>query len=284
MTAAWRFDAIGTSWQVDTPVDLPDAARARVAGLVGRFDRTWSRFRPDATVARLRVAGSVDLGPDAPAILALYDRLDALTGGAVNPCVGASLERLGYDPVYSLTATGAPLAAVGWDVCHHDGSVLTVPEPVVLDIGAVGKGYLADQVADLVEKLTGDGCTVDASGDIVNRGGGPLRVALEHPHDPESAIGVVELPAGRALCGSARNRRAWGAGLHHVVDPRTGEPTTGVTATWAMCADAAVADGLSTALFFTEPAALADLDPAWGWVVLTDDGRLRTNLEGEFFT
>ena len=53
-----------------------------------------------------------------------------------------------------------------------------------------------------------------------------------------------------ALAASAVNRRAWGDGLHHVIDALTGLPTASVVATWALAPDALHADGLATALFF----------------------------------
>jgi ApbE family len=70
-------------------------------------------------------------------------------------------------------------------------------------------------------------------------------------------IGVANLQ-NRALCASAVNRRAWGNGLHHVLDARTGAPTTEVVATWVVASDAALADGLATALFFTGAHRLAE--------------------------
>ncbi len=56
--------------------------------------------------------------------------------------------------------------------------------------------------------------------------------------------------ADAALCASATNRRAWGDGLHHVLDARTGVPVRSVVATWAVGADAMRADAIATALFF----------------------------------
>ena len=79
----------------------------------------------------------------------------------------------------------------------------------------------------------------------------PVDVGLEHPYDPARAIGIVSLGAG-ALCASAANRRAWGDGLHHVLDGTTGAPVRTVVASWAMAASAMVADALATALFFVD--------------------------------
>ena len=73
---------------------------------------------------------------------------------------------------------------------------------------------------------------------------------------------MVELSGGGAdasLCASASNRRAWGVGLHHVLDALTGMPTSDVIATWAIAPTALLADGAATALFFdTDPRFFAD--------------------------
>src|SRR5690242_15844238 len=102
--APWRFDAIGTRWEVATDAPLDEAARARVTDVIDRFDAEWSRFRGDSVVTQLGVrGGTVAAPPDAAAMLEVYERLSDATDGAVNPLVGASLERLGYDAAYSLT-------------------------------------------------------------------------------------------------------------------------------------------------------------------------------------
>ncbi len=112
---------------------------------------------------------------------------------------------------------------------------------------------------------------VDASGDLAVRGAAQ-RIGLEHPYDPRRAIGVVEL-TDAALCASATNRRAWGDGLHHVLDARTGEPVRTIAATWAIAPTAMRADAISTALFFDGGPELAH---EWGveWVRMTTDGRV----------
>ncbi|RLV54922.1 FAD:protein FMN transferase [Aeromicrobium phragmitis] len=273
----WAFDAIGTRWCIDAPEPVDTGA---VREIIDDFDRTWSRFRDDALVARLRTQPSVDLGSDAPAIFGLYDRLDDLTDGAVSPAIGASLEQLGYDAQYTLTAHGEAIPALRWRDVHRDGSVVTVDQPVVVDVGAVGKGFVAQRIADLLPGPV----TVDASGDIVHRGTRPLRVALEHPLQPDLAIGVVDLAPGNAICASAINRRTWGDRWHHVLDARTGEPTRDVLATWVVAPDAALADGLATALFFVESDRVLDEFPEVGCAVVDATMRVRAaRMTGEIF-
>lgn len=254
---AWTFEAIGTLWQIDTAAPLPAEVRADVSAEIERFDRVWSRFRADSVITQIsRSAGSWTLPAEAGAMLDLYSGLHEVTGGAVNPLIGRTLADLGYDERYSLTPAEVPADVPAWSSITWQEPVLTTAEPVLLDVGAMGKGLLVDLVTAIVQNHT-EQFTVDAGGDIRHGGTASLRVALEHPGDPTRAVGVAELGADDALCGSAVNRRAWGDGLHHVLDGRTGRPTRDVIATWVVVAGSCMrADALATAHFFAGPDAL----------------------------
>lgn len=279
------FDAIGTRWQIDAAVPIANDLADGILERIATFDRVWSRFRDDSVVSGIAAsAGSADLGPDAAPLFSLYRRLSDATEGAVSPFVGDALSRLGYDASYTLRERAEPRAgAPAWsEIARLDGSTLHTTAPVTIDIGAAGKGYLVDLVAGLLLDAGHVAFTVDASGDIAHRGA-PIRVALEHPYDATRAIGVVTL-AGGALCASATNRRAWGDGLHHVIDGRTGSPVDDVVATWALAGDTATADGVATALFFASPASLASEFGAEGVRIFTD-GRIERSpgFPGELF-
>lgn len=283
--AAWRFTAIGTDWQIDAAAPLEAELRARVAARIEEFDRAWSRFRDDSIVARIaREPGTHVLPAEAGELLALYRQLYEATGGAMSPLVGGALDALGYDRDYTLRPHPQRQRVPAWeDAIAWDGERLAAPTPVLLDVGAAGKGLLVDIVHEMLAGAGIHAHIVDASGDILHRGPQPLRVALEHPADPTRAVGIA-LVQDAALCASATNRRAWGDGLHHVLDARTGLPTRDVIATWVVAGSAMVADGLATALFFAEPSELAHVAP-FEWVRITSDGRLAhsSGFEGEVF-
>ncbi len=319
------FDAIGTRWQIDTPEPLPADVLAAVHERIARFDQDWSRFRDDSWVTRVARsgAGTYDLPADAGPLLEVYDTAARCTQGAVSPLVGAALEALGYDADYTLrprtTADGSwqTVAAPSWAEVRRDAGTITLPEPALIDVGAAGKGYLVDLVCEV---LTAHGLTehvVDAGGDLRSAlPAAPITVALEDPRDTTRAVGAVRLGAG-ALCGSATNRRAWGTGLHHVVDARTGRPTHDVVAAWALSTgttatgtgsagtgsaatgsagaggagtgsagtgSARVADLAATALFFADPD-LVSARFGIDYVVLRADGSIRwsLDLDGEVF-
>jgi len=279
------FDAIGTRWQIDTVDPLPPEVVERIAARVEAFDRTYSRFRDDSLVSEIaKTPGTYRLPDDADDLFGLYRRLYEATDAAVSPLVGRTLETMGYDRGYSLRPEARRAPVPSWEdsLAFSDGELTTL-RPLVLDVGAAGKGYLVDIVGRLVAAAGVDSFVIDASGDIVHAGGDPIRVALEHPRDPGKAIGVVTLANG-SLCASASNRRSWGDGLHHIIDATTGLPTERVIATWAMAATGLEADGLATALFLAEPQRLA-LTFEFDFVRMFANGRIERSphLDGELF-
>ncbi|WP_341998186.1 FAD:protein FMN transferase [Microbacterium sp. LWH7-1.2] len=275
--ASWRFDAIGTTWEIVTERPLSAAVREEVTALVDAFDHTWSRFRPDSDVSALaRAGGSIPAPSDAPPMLDALAAVSDATDGAVNPFVGASLDALGYGADYSFHDAGPVAAPVDWrERLVWRGGRLALTEPATIDVGALGKGRLVDLVLEILSRRESGDLIVDAGGDLAVRGR-PQRIGLEHPFDPRRAIGVWEV-TDAALCASAINRRAWpsatGTTLHHVLDARTGEPVRTIAATWAVASDAMTADAIATALFFDGGPSLAH-EWAVEWVRMTTDGRV----------
>lgn len=280
-----RFEGIGVPWEIETAAPLDAATQDAILKRIEAYDLAWSRFRTDSLVARIaREPGQWQLPAEAGPLLELYRELYAATGGRMSPLVGASLDRLGYDAGLSLRASGAPLPAVAWeDAISWDGSMLSAPRPVSIDIGAAGKGQLCDLVGEVLREHGVTEFVVDASGDILRRGAGTIRVALEHPADPRLAVGVVELGDG-AICASATNRRAWGDGVHHIVDALTGLPVDDVVATWALAPDAMTADGVATALFMTSGERIPRTLGAQ-WARISASGRIEVSdgFPGEVF-
>jgi thiamine biosynthesis lipoprotein len=282
----FSFDGIGTRWEISTPSRLSGRHRRGLLATVEKYDAVWSRFRPDSLVAdAARTPGRLELPAEAASLGELYSTLYRLTDGAMTPLIGGSLERLGYDAAYSLRPGGGPVPAPRWeDVLDWHGTTLTTTAPVVIDVGAAGKG----QLADLLSAQLRDGGFaehfIDASGDLLNPGPKPVMVAFEHPYDPTQAIGTIELGTG-ALCASAANRRAWGDGFHHVLDGTTGAPVRTVVASWAMAGTAMMADALATALFFVDGPRL-EQEFKFAWLTAYSDGHAEysADFEGALFS
>jgi thiamine biosynthesis lipoprotein len=291
----FTFEAIGTQWEIETHEPLSRRLQQHILERSQQFDTTYSRFRPDSLVSRVAAApdgGCFDFPDDSIALFDLYDWLHTATEGAVDPLVGRDLELLGYDQTYSLTPASDLVRAEAhargratWskDVIRN-GTSLVTRRPLVIDVGAAGKGYLVDIVSEILREAGFTQFVVDGSGDLRHSGESSIQVGLEHPFDPRLVIGVTNLQ-DRALCASAVTRRAWGDGLHHVLDARTGVPVWDVVATWVVADEAATADGLATALFFTRADHLAK-GFRFSYVRMFADGRAEfsQNFDGEIFS
>lgn len=276
------FDAIGTPWSIETTSKLSDGIQKSIHDQIEAFDRTYSRFRNDSLVSQLHIPGAYTFPPHVIPLLQFYRDLYDITGGSVTPLIGETLEHIGYDADYSLKSKPKPPLALKWDkAMTWAGANVDTHVPVVLDIGAAGKGYLIDIVAELLENEGIKNYTIDASGDIRHRSKTAQRIGLENPHDTSSVIGMVKLD-NASLCASASNRRKWGD-WHHIIDARTGKPVSYVLATWVIADSTIVADGLATALFFVPPGMLKK----WKFqsVRLFSDGRIEKteNFVGELY-
>ncbi len=250
-----EFDAIGTRWQIDTPMDIAPEEKNRVLVLIHErieeFDKHYSRFRDDSLVTEMsKKAGEYTLPEDAKPMFDLYEKMYRITGGLMTPLIGQVLVDAGYDAEYSLQPKPLTVPPAWDEVLDYKYPKLTLKKPALLDFGAMGKGYLIDIIGELLEKNGISEYTVDAGGDIRHRGS-ELRVGLENPLDFTEALGIATI-ADQSICGSAGNRRAW-AQFHHIMNPATLSSPRDILAVWAVAESTLLADALTTALFFTEP-------------------------------
>lgn len=282
MTLAHRhtFSAIGTEWCIDTALPLSSVEIDHIDRHIDTFDRVYSRFRDDSIVSQIHTSnGGNFMFPDNFEHLHnTYTVLEKLSAGAINPLVGASLESLGYDASYSLQPSSPVVPQSFRNMVTRNGNRVQFNASVLLDVGAIGKGLLIDEIAAIIRERH-DSYIVDGSGDIAIHTDKIEVIGLEHPFDSTKVIGTMGV-SNKSLCASATNRRAWGAGLHHIIDARTGMSTDNtVVATWAVADNTLIADALTTGLFFVDPDVLKREFGEFHHVVLYADQTIRHNID-----
>ena len=253
--AQFRFEAIGTTWDVEFEgVNDAEALMARVHARIDEFDRAYSRFRSDSLVTLMsKKAGTYMLPEDAKPMLELYFSIYKTTLGAVTPLIGQALSDAGYDAEYSLQTKTMRTPPALEEVLEYSHPILVVKKPVLLDFGAAGKGYLVDIIASMLKDAGVTSGVVDAGGDIAAFGR-EEKIALEDPNDATRAVGVAHI-GNQSICGSSGNRRAWGK-FTHILDPQSLTSPTHIAAVWVAADTTMLADAMTTCLYFTPASTL----------------------------
>lgn len=262
----FSHEAMATAFQIiiaSKPAIYARQAAAAAFRELDRLEGELSRFVESSDIARanrLAAGETIVIGDDTLQCLLAAAGISAATGRAFDPAY-ASARNPGQEPDAALFAL---------DLAGHTLTSLT--DRLHLDLGATGKGYALDRMADVLREWG-----------IVSaclQSGGSTALALDPPPGEKgwpvglgdgAGYRIVTL-AGRALAGSGIAVKG-----SHLIDPRTGKPAARVTRVWSLAPDAAAADALSTAFFVMsdmETAAFCAAHPEFGAVLAATDGSL----------
>ena len=252
----WSFRAMGTTVRVLTD-ERATASAVSWAGEAIRLtfereERRFSRFRADSELSRINRADGrpIRVSPTFASVMRLALDSSAVTGGLFDPTVLGALKAAGYDRDFDEVLAGArgalhPATPCGrWRDVILEDDLLSLPCGVGVDLGGLVKGWTADVAASRAVDGGLPWALVNAGGDLRIAGDAPpVAVAVEDPDDPDVELVRLMVREGGVATSSIRSR-SWGAGLHHVIDPRTGAPSETdllqVTVTASTCADAEV--------------------------------------------
>lgn len=137
-----------------------------------------------------------------------------------------------------------------------EGSIIA-PEEVLLDLGAVAKGYAADLIADELKKDGCKACVISLGGNIRTVGrkpdGSKWSIAIRDPKDTASYVGTLHFYGERSIVTSGSYQQFFednGRKYCHIIDPKTGFPVLSeLSSVTVICSDGLKADAYSTALF-----------------------------------
>ena len=193
-----------------------------IVRLFADWEQVFSRFRPQSELNRMKAD---------PAPVVIVSRLfasvvcDAIeaaaaTDGLVDPTLGGAIVAAGYDRDFAQLSAGdfgtlGPPVPGRWQSLSLSGRLLARPPGMALDLNGVVKSLAVDASLEL---LAGDGF-VAAGGDVAARGA--VTVGLP-------GGGSLSLRSG-GLATSGSTGRRWhrgGGPQHHLIDPRSGRPST----------------------------------------------------------
>ncbi len=188
------------------------------------------------------------------------------SSGAFDPTIGpiVKLWNIGLDGerVPAPDEITAALPLVEFESVKVDEAAGTVFLPragILLDLGAIAKGYAADEVARVLLEKRVKGAVIDLGGNVKVVGkkpdGSPWRIGIQNPFDERGEhIGIATLTGGATVVTSGVYERYFiaddGTHYHHIFDTETGYPVNnGLVSVTIISSSSIDADGLSTTLF-----------------------------------
>jgi thiamine biosynthesis lipoprotein len=172
----------------------------------------------------------------------------------------------------------------------RDGKLTKLRTDMAIDLGGIAKGYAAGEALKVLKKEGQTSALIDAGGDIYALGlnnGRPWKIGIRQPSG-KGILGALEL-SDASVSTSGDYERFFeknGVRYHHIFDPRTGYPASGVRSVTVVSKDATLADGYSTALFVLGPERgmkLAESNGIFEAIMITDDRQvlMTPGLAGE---
>ena len=254
--------AMATQFQVrlagEEKTYAAQAAQAAFA-LTDELESKLSRFRANSEIseiAQLAAGEKLRLSEPVIACLGMAQSMESVTRGA-----------------FSITAAASKTQAMGpaWSLrdfhIHCEGGKLE------FDLGAIGKGFALDRMAEVLREWSCPAFLLVAGGSSILAGEAPAGTA-------GWSCGLGDDNASQRL--TLKNCSLSGSGLamkgKHIIDPRTGEPARRQARAWALCDTAAESDALSTAAMVSQEAEISEvvaLNKAW-LVFLDENGKART--------
>ena len=259
------LEAMGTRFELvlgpGDPVRLRGAGEEALAE-IARLDRQLSAYRPSSDVSWINARASQMPVKVEPGLFALLERCQALssaTEGAFDITVGPLMRAWGFvngkGSLPDRSARRHAESRVGWRHLHLDPIASTVRfgrRDMRIDLGAVGKGHAVDAA---IEVLRGHGITSallhGGTSSVHALGAPPDETAWRIAWNPDAGAARTFELRDRALSVSAVHGKAFeaeGRVYGHVMDPRTGAPTTAARAVAVVGNASLECDALSTAL------------------------------------
>lgn len=211
-----RHPALGTSWWIEAAVSAEDIGKlsSLVTNHLSNFESRYSRFRTDSLVSQLNTERELkNPDQDSLAIISYGQSLFARTHEHFNFLVGDILTTRGYGQsrpgiITDDTVLANPLT-----------DLLVTPDLITLkngsvDFGGFGKGYVIDELAQLLKDSGVEYFIINGGGDIYGTSepdGQPITIHLEHPTAPNTYLGTTSL-FNQGFAASSPYKRTWDKG------------------------------------------------------------------------
>ncbi len=234
--------------------------------LIETAESLWSVTDQASEIHQANHSGGqpVSVSEETAALISFALEMAKQTNGALDPTIYPVLMAWGFTTnskqVPSQQQIDTLLEQVDYTKIQLEGTTLTVPEGMQWDLGAVGKGYTADLVAEVLRKHGITSALISLGGNIHAIGSKPdgsdWRIGIRAPWESGN-LGILKISdAAVVTSGGYENYFEDDAGnvYWHILNPATGYPAdSGVQSMLIVGPEGKRCDALSTALFVMGP-------------------------------
>lgn len=300
--------AMATRFEIVLPGENAPALRAageEALRLVEELEAQLSLFRAGSEIAHLNARAAhepVRVTPGLFALLQQAQKLHEESGGAFDITVAPLVRCWGFmggDGRFPRAEEVAEARAkVGMGLVRLNPDDFTVQyarEGVMLDLGAIGKGYAVELATEVLREAGITSALLHGGTSSVQAIGCPpgeefWKIAIETPTPaPNTAptlLTTVPLKDEAMSVSGVRGNsfQVGGRTFGHIIDPRTGEPAQGTVLAAVVLPSATETDALSTALLTLGSAGhdqIASLRPGMRTLVVSESaGQIRVEGKG----
>lgn len=206
-----------------------------------RVDNSLSMFNSKSNLSQINT-GRTDAADELVVeVLSLARQVSSITGGAFDVTVGPLVNAWGFGFKKGTIPTDAQvdslLAFVGADKLKLAGNKLTrADERMVIDCGAIAKGYAVDRLANLLTSHGVEHFMIEVGGEVRTHGKNSedkdWNIGIQRPTSSRSKTVAQGIEAiipctDKAMATSGNYRNFYvkdGKRYAHTIDPRTGHP------------------------------------------------------------
>ena len=258
----------------------PEAqARKATSAVLARFDQlhhmlhAWQPSELSRLNATLARGERAEVTPELAAMLREAQALSAQSDELFNPAIGGLIALWGFHADTPQAHVPAAAAIAEWvrrqprmaDLAIGEDTVSSRNPAVQLDLGGYAKGRALDDAVAILQAHGIANALVNIGGNVIAlgmHGDRPWRVGIQHPRRP-GTLAMLDLHDGEAIGTSGDYQRYFEAGGRrycHLIDPRSGQPASGMQSVTILLRGAHAgtrSDALSKPLFIGGAARLA---------------------------
>ena len=229
----------------------------------GRYEKLLSRTIEGSDVWRINHAKGepVEVSDDTAAILRCAAWISEKSGGAFDISIAPASTLWDFTSGEAVLPDAEELAEaaarVDYTQVRLEGNTVTLPDGMMIDLGGIAKGYIADRVkAYLVERGI-EHAILSFGGNIVAIGKKPdgtdWKVGIQDIDKPTGEYMLVAANRGGSTVTSGIYERGFeldGVYYHHLLNPKTGWPEQNELASVTILSESSMeGDALATAAF-----------------------------------